>query len=146
MTIDESARRIAAFVWVERRLFELLGRWVATTPEPAAKVALSSASRRCGEHALELAALLPVTRDHAPDDLVASASVDAASFDAATTLEGTDARLARLRELAGTHVAGLEAYLTAASAVRDAPGMRVVAQVLADHRGLLGRLERSTLA
>ena len=34
MTLDESARRLGALVWTERRLFELLGGWVVSTPEP----------------------------------------------------------------------------------------------------------------
>ena len=32
-TVEESARRVGNYKWIEMRLFEVLGGWVATVPE-----------------------------------------------------------------------------------------------------------------
>ncbi len=72
MTIDESARRLGHIVWVERRLFELLGGWVTSTPEPAVKLALARRSRHHAAHAAAIEVVLPDTRDHDPVAVVAA--------------------------------------------------------------------------
>ena len=54
---DDARRERAparALVWTERRLFELLGGWVVSTPEPEVKLALRAPSRRHGDHAITL--------------------------------------------------------------------------------------------
>jgi hypothetical protein len=135
MTLDESARRLGALVWTERWLFELLGGWVVTTPEAAVKVELARVSRRHGAHALALADLLPETRDHDPDALVAPPEPGDAWFAgaAAASASGTDDRLAVLdAKIAPAHLGALEAYLADATAVRDGPAIRVVGLVLAE--------------
>jgi len=145
MTLDESARRLGGLVWTERRLFELLGGRVATTPEPVLKVALASASRRFGEHALALEALLPDTRDHEPEALVVPVGVDAARFDALASAEPGASRLDPvLDDLGASHLGALAAYLGDASPVRDGPGIRVVTTVLAEDRSLLEELRSAS--
>ena len=143
MTIDESARRLGELVWTECALFELLGRWVATTPEPAVKVAFSHASRLHGDHAVALAALLPDTRDHDPQALVGPSGDLAGALDAAGRATTTAERLDALHHgLAGGQRRALEAYLGDAAAVRDGPGIRVVAVVLAEDRAGFEGLRR----
>ena len=43
-TLEDSARRIGHHAWVEQRLFETLGTWVPTTPEPEAKALVADQS------------------------------------------------------------------------------------------------------
>ena len=38
LTLEDSARLAGGHCWMERRLFELLGGWVSSTPDPAAKL------------------------------------------------------------------------------------------------------------
>lgn len=48
--VHERARRIGEWVWLERRTFELMGRWAGTS-DPAAAVLFGEMSRRHGWHA-----------------------------------------------------------------------------------------------
>jgi hypothetical protein len=45
LSIEQSARRVAAWAWAEGRLYEVIGSWVPSTVWPAAKVWLGSASQ-----------------------------------------------------------------------------------------------------
>ncbi len=47
-TVEESARRVGIYKWLEMRLFETLGGWVATVPELDVKLVLG---RHCYHHA-----------------------------------------------------------------------------------------------
>src|SRR3989454_8468958 len=47
-TVEESARRVGNYKWVETRLFEVLGGWVATVPELDVKMRLGT---HCYHHA-----------------------------------------------------------------------------------------------
>jgi len=142
MTIDESARRLGEVVWTERRLFELVGQWVTTTPPTDLKLVFARQSRLHGEHAVALAALLPETRDHDPGVLVAPGAGAGAGV-ALDELSGTGPtqRVPALTEALRAHLAVLEAYLGDASPVRDGPGIRMVGAVLAQDRADLGELE-----
>ncbi len=113
MTIDESARRVGSIVWAERRLFELLGGWVPSTPEPPVKLALARRSRHHAAHAATLDVVLPDTRDHDPRALVAAADPeDPARFAELAALTGTDARLAALvDDLLPQRLEACEAFL-----------------------------------
>ena len=46
--VEESARRVGIYKWIEMRLFETLGGWVATVPELDVKLVLG---RHCYHHA-----------------------------------------------------------------------------------------------
>jgi hypothetical protein len=48
LTLEESARLAGGHCWLERRLFEVLGGWVESTPEPAIKLLFD---RHSGHHA-----------------------------------------------------------------------------------------------
>src|SRR3546814_4627208 len=47
-TVEESARRVGHYKWIEMRLFEVLGGWVATVPELDVKLRLGT---HCYHHA-----------------------------------------------------------------------------------------------
>ena len=55
----ESAARTGADAWVERQLFERLGRWSAVATDPEVAVFLAEQSRRHGWHAEVLVDRLP---------------------------------------------------------------------------------------
>lgn len=133
MTIDETAARLGALVAAERRLFEVLGGWVTTTPEPDAKVVFARLSRYHGEHAVTLAGLLPDTRDHDPDSLVAL--IDDDPLAAVLGAESTAERIAAVTgDVAAAHLGRIEAHLADCSTVRDAPAMRALVAILAEDR------------
>jgi hypothetical protein len=48
LTLEDSARLAGGHCWFERRMFEVVGGWVASTPEPAAKLLFD---RHSGHHA-----------------------------------------------------------------------------------------------
>jgi len=139
MTLDESARRLGRIVWFERRLFEVMGRWVPSTPEPSVKLMLARQSRHHGEHAAAVEVVLPETRDHDPAVLVAPADpAHAARFEEAGGRVGTDERLRWLvDELLPDQLATCEAFLAEASPVRDGPAIRALIFVLAEERAEL---------
>ena len=142
MTLDESARRLGGIVWFERRLFEVMGRWVPSTPDLSVKLMLARQSRHHGEHAAAVEVVLPETRDHDPGVLVAPTDLpDAARFDEAGGRVGTDDRLRGLvDELLPDQLAACEAFLAEASPVRDGPAIRALIFVLAEERAELTEL------
>ena len=62
-SLEESARLAGSHVWLERRLFEILGGWVATTPEPEAKLLLDRHSHHHAWRARQWSDRLPVLAD-----------------------------------------------------------------------------------
>lgn len=142
MTIEASARRLGEIVWFERRLFELVGGWAASVPEPAVKLVLARQSRHHGTHAVAVEALLPKTRDHDPAALVQPFAPGApARLDAIAAREGTRARLAALvDDLLPRELALCEGFLAGASPVRDGPAARGLVVVLAEARADLAEL------
>jgi hypothetical protein len=74
LTLEESARLAGGHCWLERRLFEVLGGWVDSTPEPAVKLLFD---RHSGHHAWRAGQWwdrLPVLADVDRATLVAAAS------------------------------------------------------------------------
>lgn len=144
MTIDESARRLGTLAWVEQRLFETLGHWVRAAGEPRLALVLATEARHHAAHALQLTALLPETRDHDPAALVSPPSDDDDPWSAVAGSGGPVAGLAILGPVLVAHLAELQAWLDDASAVRDGPGIRVVAGVLAEDRADRDLLDAET--
>jgi hypothetical protein len=58
--LDESAGRAGAHQWAESRLFEILGGWVATTPELEIRLLLDRHSHHCAWRAAQWWDRLPV--------------------------------------------------------------------------------------
>ncbi len=144
MTIEESARRLGALAWVEQWLFETLGRWVRAASEPRLALVLATAARHHAAHALQLAALLPETRDHDPAALVSPPPGGDDPWAAIAGSADVVAGLASLEPALGAHLAALEAWLDDASTVRDGPGIRVVTAVLAEDRTDRALLDAAT--
>lgn len=140
MTIEESARRLGAAAWVEQQLFELLGGWVRSTDDPHLALALATTARHHGAHALELGDLLPETRAHDPAALVAPPPDDAERWKALGALDDPVAGVRALVEAVAGHLSALETWLAESTEVRDGPGIRVVARILAEDRADRDRL------
>jgi len=97
LTIDESARLVGAHRWLELRLFEVLGGWVASTPEPVAKLILDRHSQHHAWRAQQWWDRLPVLADVDRQALVVVDAPGLSSLtEALARAEGTTLRLAGL--------------------------------------------------
>lgn len=132
-TIDDTARAIARARWLELRCFEILGGWVASTPEPEVKLLFARQSHHHAWHA-ELfervrptASGLDVTHH---DEAHPRWTGVLAELEALTT---TADRLAgAFAVLLPTKLAEYERWLAEADPVRDAPLRRWLGFVLSD--------------
>jgi len=103
LTMDESARLVGGYAWVELRLFEIVGGWVPDVPEPEVKVRLAAQARHHAWHAELWLGHRPVVAGRDVDELVAAPSAGAAAaLDALATRDAPAASAApgRSRESA----------------------------------------------
>jgi hypothetical protein len=128
LTLEEYGRRIGELVWLERRCFEVLGAQARAEADAGTKLALATASAHHGFHAALLEPLLPDTRDHRPDELIAppQSGLDVTVPESATVE-------ALLGALADAHARAAEAV----TPVAEAAARRVLAMVAVDHEGEL---------
>src|SRR5947208_16919568 len=84
-TVEETARRVGAYKWVEMRLFEALGGWVATVPELDVKTRLGTHCYKHAWHAELWHKRLPELREMDPDRMIRAANADLEAFLAALT-------------------------------------------------------------
>jgi hypothetical protein len=134
ITLEDGARLIGQHVWLEMRLFEVLGAWVPTVPELDVKSHLATHSRRHAWHAELWHGHLPRVAGIDADALVAPPSSGVA--DALVALAEPAGTLERL---AGTYrvvlprvVAATAHRLAGTSDVADAALARSLRFVLAD--------------
>ena len=96
-TVEESARRVGNYRWVEIKLFEALGGWVATVPELDVKMVLG---RHCYHHAwhAELwTKRLPELREMNVERMTAPANAELEKFiDAVREPEGPQLTIEKL--------------------------------------------------
>lgn len=140
LTLQEAGARLGGYRWLERRLFEVTGRWAADDEVPAAQLYFDRLSTEHGWHAELWAERLPVLDGIDPEALTkppdgAAAEVLARLEEAGRAPEQTVVRLAGLARvvlprLVGTYRAHLEATTPAA----DRPVARALRLVLADVR------------
>lgn len=136
-TVAESARRVGNYKWIEMRLFEALGGWVATIPELDVKMMLG---RHCYHHAWhselwhkrlpELRQMDQETMTVPPNDALA------AFVDAMTEPEAKDLTIEKMvgvfRVLIPRKIAAYTYHLNATSTITDAPTIRSLNFVLQD--------------
>jgi hypothetical protein len=142
-TIEHSGRRIGRHAWVEMRLFETLGGWSGTVPDPRARAMLARQSHHHAWHAELWHDLLPalphlprsemVVPDETDAEVVATLnSLDASDPDAASD-DATAARLTAAYHLALPHlIATYTDHLEHTTVITDAPTTRVLRLILAD--------------
>lgn len=147
-TLQESARRLGAFRWVEIRLFELLGTWTETTTDPDTKRRFSAGSRHHGWHAELLEARLPTVRDldpanqtRSPDPAIERVFDELTAPDACPT---TAERLVVVgRVLLPQLVAAYDEHLERCSDVADESVVRTLRFIVADETDDIRFAERA---
>jgi len=138
-TVEESARRVGHYKWIEMRLFEVLGGWVATVPELDVKTTLG---RHCYHHAWHAELWhkrLPELREMNPDRLTVPPNSDMEAFVAALTEpEAPELTIEKLvgvyRVLLPRKIAAYTYHLNATSRITDAPTMRSLGFILQDEQ------------
>ena len=136
-TVEESARRVGHYAWIEMRLFEALGGWVATVPELDVKTTLG---RHCYHHAWHAELWhkrLPELREMRPERLIAPPNAALEAFVAALTEpEAPDLTIEKLvgvyRVLLPRKIAAYTYHLAATSRITDAPTIRSLGFILDD--------------
>jgi hypothetical protein len=134
VTLDEAARLAGGFAWAEARLFEVLGAWVATTPEPEVKLMLDRHSHHHAWRAEQWQDRLPAVAgiEHEKLTIALSPAVEAAYRELAG-LETTVQRLAGAYRFALPRLAtGYATYRVEGSLVSDGSGLRTARIVEAD--------------
>ena len=127
--VVEAARRIGAYRWIETRLFEALGGWVATVPELDVKLVLG---RHCYHHAwhAELwTKRLPELREMNPDRLTEAPNDEVIAF--VNALRDPEAPELTIEKLVGVYrvllprkIAAYTFHRNATSRITDAPTIR----------------------
>ena len=133
VALHEVDRRVARFVWLEQRRFEVLGGWTATMADAVVKAMVATQSHHHAWHASLWATHLP----HRSGDAVPGPGpIPAGLEDFVEDLRGSHDALERLvgayRVVAVHAVAAYTRQLELATAVSDAAVARTCRIVLAD--------------
>lgn len=136
LTLEEAARRIGRYAWVEMRLFEVLGGWVPTVPELDVKLHLGTHADHHAWHAQLWHERLP-SLPHLPvDELVRPGDGVDAFMDALGEPRGSDQTVEKLvglyRVLVPHKVAAYTHHRERTTAVADAPTTRALDLALRD--------------
>lgn len=136
-TVEQSAKRVGHYKWVEMRLFEALGGWVATVPELDVKLRLGTHTYHHAWHAELWHKRLPELREMDPDRLTAPPNDELVQFFAALT-DPEDGGLT-IEKLVGVYrvliphkIAAYTFHLNNTSTITDAPTIRSLEFVLQD--------------
>ncbi len=135
--VAASARRIGAYAWIEMRLFEALGGWVATVPELDVKLRLGTHCYHHAWHAELWHKRLPELREMKPERLIQPATAEVEQFVAAMTEpEAPELTIEKLvgvyRVLIPRKIAAYTYHLNNASEITDAPTIRSLKFILGD--------------
>ena len=135
--METSARRVGNYKWIEMRLFEVLGGWVATVPELDVKLRLGTHCYHHAWHSELWHKRLPELREMNPERLTAPPNDELVAFVAAMTEpEGPELTIEKLvgayRVLIPAKIAAYTYHLNNTSTITDAPTMRSLKFALAD--------------
>src|ERR1700676_2836628 len=135
--VEETARRVGHYKWVEMRLFEALGGWVATVPELDVKLRLGTHCYKHAWHSELWHKRLPELREMNPERLTVPANDELVTFmDAVTAPERAHQTIEELvgvyRVLIPHKVAAYTFHLNNTSSITDAPTIRSLKLILAD--------------
>ena len=135
--VEESARRVGNYKWIEMRLFEALGGWVATVPELDVKLRLGTHCYHHAWHAELWHKRLPELREMNPDRLTVPPNDELVAFVAALTEpEAPDETIEKLvgvyRVLIPALIAAYTYHLNNTSTITDAPTIRSLKFALQD--------------
>lgn len=137
LDLEATASRLGHYRWFEMRLFEILGGWVAVTPEPDVKRYFAEHSRHHGWHAELFEAALPAVPHLVPATLTRPAhSGLAALVDRLVALRGDEQTVERLTSFVRVVLPGLAAaygaHAESANPIADAPVIRALRLVRRD--------------
>ena len=135
--VIESARRVGNYKWIEMRLFEALGGWVATVPELDVKLVLG---RQCYHHAWHAELWnkrLPELREMNTERLTEPPNDAMVQFvDAMREPEAPELTIEKLvgvyRVLIPRKIAAYTFHMNATSRITDAPTIRSLNFILQD--------------
>ena len=135
--VVESARRVGNYKWIEMRLFEALGGWVATVPELDVKFVLG---RQCYHHAWHAELWnkrLPELREMNTERLTEPPNEEMVKFvDAVRDPEAPELTIEKLvgvyRVLIPRKIAAYTFHMNATSRITDAPTIRSLGFILQD--------------
>jgi hypothetical protein len=135
--VEESAVRVGHYKWIEMRLFEALGGWVATVPELDVKLRLGTHCYHHAWHAELWHKRLPELREMNPDRLTLPPNEELVAFvDAMTEPEAPELTIEKLvgvyRVLIPRKVAAYTYHLNNTSPITDAPTIRSLRFALQD--------------
>ncbi len=135
--VEETARRVGHYKWIEMRLFEALGGWVATVPELDVKLRLGTHCYHHAWHSELWHKRLPELREMNPDRLTVPPNDEMVAFVAALTEpEARDQTIEKLvgvyRVLIPAKIAAYTYHRNNTSTVTDAPTIRSLNFALQD--------------
>jgi hypothetical protein len=135
-TVEETARRVGHYKWVEMKLFEALGGWIATVPELDVKMRLGTHCYHHAWHADLWNKRLPELREMNTERLTAPPEGMEAFFAAMTEPEAQDQTIEKLvgvyRVLIPHKIAAYTFHLNNTSTITDAPTIRSLKLILQD--------------
>ncbi len=135
--VEETAKRVGHYKWIEMRTFEVLGGWVATVPELDVKLRLGTHTYHHAWHAELWHKRLPELREMNQERLNAPPNDEMVAFvDALTEPEAPDLTIEKLvgvyRVLIPHKIAAYTYHLNNTSRITDAPTMRSLKFALDD--------------
>lgn len=135
--VAESAKRVGHYKWIEMRLFEVLGGWVATVPELDVKLRLGTHCYHHAWHAELWHKRLPELREMNPDRLTVPPNEELVAFVA--KLSEPEAPGLTIEKLVGAYRVLLPHLISAytyhrnnTSTITDAPTIRALGFALQD--------------
>ncbi len=136
-SVDETARRVGNYKWIETKLFEALGGWVATIPEMDVKLRLGTHCYHHAWHAELMNKRLPELREMNPERLTLPPNDEMVAFvDAMTEPEAADLTIEKLvgvyRVLLPHKIAAYTYHRNNTSRVTDMPTIRSLDFMLQD--------------
>ena len=136
-SVEETARRVGHYKWVEMRLFEALGGWVATVPELDVKMRLGTHTYKHAWHADLWNKRLPELREMNTERLTLPANEHVEEFfEAMTEPEAPGQTIEKLvgvyRVLIPRKIAAYTFHLNNTSTITDAPTIRSIKFILQD--------------
>lgn len=136
-TVEETARRVGHYKWIEMRLFEVLGGWVATVPELDVKLRLGTYCYKHAWHSELWHKRLPELREMNPERLTQPPNDELVAFvEAMTEPEAPHETIEKLvgvfRVLIPHKIAAYTYHLNATSSITDAPTQRSLRFALGD--------------
>ena len=135
LDLHATARRAGAARWLDARLFEILGGWVASVPEPEVKIHLATQAAHHGWHATLWDERLPTLHDVDPSTWVQPAPGVQPALARLAEATGTVERLVGVhRVLLPRLIAAHAEHAEQASPVCDGPTVRTLRLVLQDEQ------------